>query len=77
MEGFLDNRNGTAALQKRSEKSKKKYSKKLDQIILENKIDKIDLIKCDTDGHDVNVLKSGFESIKKPPIARGLFYLVC
>lgn len=65
LEGFLENKNGTATLSKVSRKSKKKYSKELDEIISLNKIDKIDLIKTDTDGYDVNVLKSGFKAIKK------------
>jgi FkbM family methyltransferase len=65
LEGFLDNRNGTASLKKDSKTSKKLYSKKLDEIISLNKISKVDIIKCDTDGFDVNVLKSGFKIIKK------------
>ena len=64
LQGFLDNKNGTATLTKKSKISKKKYSKKLDQIISLNKIGKIDIIKSDTDGYDINVLKSGFETIK-------------
>ena len=68
LEGYLDNKNGTATLTKEtknSKKNKKKYSKKLDQIILSNKINKVDIIKSDTDGYDINVLKSGIETIKK------------
>ena len=40
-------------------------SKTLDQIILENNIDDISLIKVDVDGYDFNVLFSGMESIIK------------
>tara|TARA_B100000900_G_C20460356_1_gene666998 strand:- start:100 stop:915 length:816 start_codon:yes stop_codon:yes gene_type:complete len=67
LEGFLDDKNGTATLTKETKKPKikKKYSKKLDQIILLNKIGRVDIIKSDTDGYDINVLKSGFETIKK------------
>lgn len=65
LEGFLNQKNGTASLSKHSEINKKKYSKKLDEIISENNIKKVDLIKSDTDGYDINVLKSGFKSIKK------------
>ena len=65
LQGFLDNKNGTATLKEESKISKKIYSKKLDEIISLNKIGKVDIIKSDTDGYDVNVLKSGFETIKK------------
>ena len=65
LEGFLDNKNGTAKISKDYKIGKKRYSKRLDEIILFNKIKKIDVIKCDTDGYDVNVLKSGFKTIKK------------
>lgn len=65
LEGFLNQKNGTASLSKHSKINKKKYSKKLDEIIFENNIEKVDLIKSDTDGYDINVLKSGFKSIKK------------
>lgn len=64
LEGFLDNKNGTSTITKESKISKKKYSKRLDSIVLENNINKVDIIKVDTDGYDVNILKSGFQSIK-------------
>lgn len=38
---------------------------KLDDIIKEAQIDKIDLLKIDVDGYETTVLKSGIESIKK------------
>lgn len=40
-------------------------TKPLDEIILENNINKIALIKIDVDGYDYNVLKSGINQIKK------------
>ena len=40
-------------------------SKTLDEIILENNIDDISLIKVDVDGYDFNVLFSGMKSIIK------------
>ena len=40
-------------------------TKPLDEIILENNINKIALIKIDVDGYDYNVLKSGINQIKE------------
>ena len=45
-------------------------SLKLDDYITKNKISKIDFIKLDVDGHELDVLKSGYKFLtrKKPPI---------
>jgi|TARA_B110001452_G_C15169981_1_gene406661 FkbM family methyltransferase len=53
---------GTKTLIENSEGIK---TKPLDEIILENNINKIALIKIDVDGYDYNVLKSGINQIKK------------
>ena len=67
LEGFLENHNGTTAkLNKEKNTGREKiFSKRLDQIVLENNIKKVDLIKVDTDGFDLNILNSGLETIKK------------
>ena len=43
---------------------KRLIQKKIDDIIYENKIENVSLIKVDTDGFDVSVLSSGYETIK-------------
>ena len=40
-------------------------SLKLDNYVLKNKIKKIDFIKLDVDGHELDVLKSGYKFLKK------------
>ena len=66
LEGYLKIQNGTGTLTKEKILNKKKLrSKKLDKIIFENNINKIDLIKVDTDGFDISVLESGLQTIKK------------
>ena len=40
-------------------------SLKLDDYIIKNKISKIDFIKLDVDGHELDVLKSGYKFLKK------------
>ena len=51
-------------IDKPSQNNQKINSKKLDEILYENKIENVSLIKVDTDGFDVSVLSSGYETIK-------------
>ncbi len=64
--GYFQIRRGTTGsiIDKPSQNNQKINSKKLDDIIYENKIENVSLIKVDTDGFDVSVLSSGYETIK-------------
>ena len=64
--GYFQIRRGTTGsiIDKPSQNNQKINSKKLDDIIYENKIENISLIKVDTDGFDVSVLSSGYGTIK-------------
>mgnify|MGYP001312490735 CR=1 FL=1 len=66
LSGYFQTRRGTTGslVDRPIQDNQKINSKKLDDIIFENKINDISLIKVDTDGFDISVLSSGYETIK-------------